>query len=268
MTLRPQSVEVRLPGLRARILQMIHDANAGHPGGSLSVVDILAVILLCEGRFAPAEPCKDWLVLAKGHAVPALYALLVELGYFQGSELSSYRQLGSRLQGHPDRCKTPGIQVSSGHLGQGLSVGVGIAMGEMRRASGKHAWVVGGEGDLHEGQTWEALMSAAHHRVHGLTLVLDLNGMTQHGLVTQVMSIEPICAKLSAFGWIVEEVDGHDPGQLHEALSAAKAATGPVAVLAHTVKGRGVSFMEGVREWHSQGITDDELAMALAEVEG
>ncbi len=267
MSLSVEAVAGRLPALRGRILRMIHDANAGHPGGSLSVIDTLAVIMLKQGRFEPDQEVHDWLVLAKGHAVPALYSVLVELGYLEESELASYRHLGSRLQGHPDRRKTPGIQVSSGHLGQGLSVAVGIALGELRHASGRHTWVVAGEGDLHEGQTWEALMSAAHHKVGGLTLVVDRNGLTQHGRVEQVMGLEPLAAKLSAFGWAVQEVDGHNVRALDEALTAARDESGPAAVIARTVKGHGVSFMEGVRDWHSRGITDQELALALAEVE-
>ncbi|MCW5954535.1 MAG: transketolase, partial [Propionibacteriaceae bacterium] len=169
MTVGAETVAERLPALRARNRKLIHDAGAGHPGGSLSVIDALALIMLSQGRFAPDADEQDWIVLAKGHSVPALYAVLVELGYLEEAELASYRKLGSRLQGHPDRRKTPGVQVSSGHLGQGISVAVGIALGEQRHASGRHTWVIAGEGDLHEGQSWEALMAAAHHRVGGLT---------------------------------------------------------------------------------------------------
>lgn len=266
-TVTVASVAERVPALRGRILQMIHDANAGHPGGSLSVIDALALVMLRHGRFGPDASDHDWLVLAKGHAVPALYSVLVDLGYLNEDELASYRHPGSRLQGHPDRRKTPGVQVSSGHLGQGVSIAVGIALGEQRHRSSRHTWVIAGEGDLHEGQTWEAVMSAAHLQVGGLTLVLDLNGLTQHGPVEQVMNIEPLRDKLVAFGWTVWEVDGHDLDALDEAFVQSKAAPGPSAVLARTIKGHGVSFMEGVPEWHSQGITDDELARALAEME-
>lgn len=268
MTLAAAAVAERLPALRERILTMIHDAEAGHPGGSLSVIDTLALIMLSQGRFGPDAAEQDWVVLAKGHAVPALYAVLVELGYLEEAELASYRKLGSRLQGHPDRRKTPGVQVSSGHLGQGVSVAVGIALGEQRHASGRHTWVIAGEGDLHEGQTWEALMAASHHKVGGLTLVIDANGLTQHGPVATIMGIEPVMDKLTAFGWSAREVDGHDVAALDAALTAARAETGPAAVVARTVKGHGVSFMEGVREWHSQGLSDDELTRALADVRG
>lgn len=266
MTVAASVVAERLPALRARILRMIHDAGAGHPGGSLSVIDALALILLRQGRFRPDDPVQDWLVLAKGHAVPALYAVLVELGYLDESELASYRHLGSRLQGHPDRLKTPGVQVSSGHLGQGVSVAVGIALGEQRHESHRHTWVIAGEGDLQEGQTWEAIMSAAHLGLGGLTLVIDANGLTQHGPVAEVMGVEPLAGKLTQFGWTVSEVDGHDVAELDGALTDSRALAGPTAVIARTVKGKGVSFMEGVRDWHSRGISDEELTRALAEV--
>lgn len=259
-------VAERLPALRARILRMIHDAGAGHPGGSLSVVDLLAVILLRQGRFSPAEAEHDWLVLAKGHAVPALYAVLVELGYLDESELATYRHLGSRLQGHPDRRKAPGVQVTTGHLGQGLSVGLGIALGERLRGSDRHVWVVAGEGDLHEGQSWEALMAAAHHGVTNLTLVVDANGLTQHGATTEIMGLEPLVDKLRAFGWTVDEIDGHVPEAVTAATTLDADAVRPHAVIARTVKGRGVSFMENVPGWHSRGIDDNELAAALDEL--
>ncbi len=266
MTVLSSAASARLPALRGRILRMIHDAQAGHPGGSLSVIDLLAVIMLDKGRFTGDPDLRDWLVLAKGHAVPALYAMLVELGDLEESELASYRHLGSRLQGHPDRRKTPGVQVSTGHLGQGLSVALGIAMGERRRDSGRHVWAVAGEGDLHEGQSWEALMAAPHHGIGDLTVVVDANGLTQHGPVGRIMGLEPLVGKLESFGWATVEVDGHDPVAFGAALDEVRADPRPGAVVARTVKGHGVSFMENVREWHSRGLDEDELRRALDEI--
>jgi transketolase len=252
---------------RMRVLRMIHAAGAGHPGGSLSCLDALTVIMCDVGRFALDQEPRDWLVLGKGHAVPALYALLVELGGLDEQELSTYRQLGSRLQGHPDRRKLPEVQISTGHLGQGLSIGVGLALGEQLSPQGRHTYVLLGDGDLHEGQTWEALMAASHLRLTGLTLVIDANGLTQHGPVEQVMGVEPLAPRLRSFGWAAVEVDGHDHAALRRVLTDARAADVPTVVVSRTVKGKGVSFMEGVPEWHSRGLSDEELARALAELD-
>ncbi len=253
--------------LEKRILDMVHAAGAGHPGGSLSSVGLVADIMLNQGRFGPGDD-EDWLVLAKGHAAPALYAVLVELGFFPDEELETFKHLGSRLQGHPDRRKAPGVQVTTGHLGQGLSIGLGLALAERFQGKDSYVWVVLGEGDLHEGQTWEALMAISHYRVANLTVVIDANGLTQHDAVPSVMNIEPLSERLEAFGLVTREIDGHDPTAVSEAMSWSKAAVGPSAVIARTVKGHHVSFMENVPEWHSREINDDEYAAAVAEIEG
>jgi transketolase len=256
-----------LARLEKRILDAVLAAGAGHPGGSLSAVGILGEILLDQGRFRPEDLVQDWFVLAKGHAAPALYSVLVELGWFDEPELATYKHLGSRLQGHPDRRKLPGVQVTTGHLGQGLSVAVGLALAERRAGSDRHVWAVLGDGDLHEGQTWEALMSASHYGLGNLTAVVDANGLSQHGTVSSVMSTEPVAERLRAFGWTVAEVDGHDPASVSTALAEARAADGPAAIVARTVKGHGVSFMEGDPLWHSRALDAEEHAAALAEID-
>jgi transketolase len=253
--------------LRARVLRAIAAAPSGHPGGSLSVIDILAAIMLGWGRFAPNQATKDWLVLSKGHAAPALYSVLVELGYISEDELVTYRRVGSRLQGHPDRLKLPAVQITTGHLGQGLSIGVGLALGERMRGSDAQVYVILGEGDLHEGQTWEAMMAASHYGLGNLTALADLNGLTQHGPVAQIMGLAPLDAKCRAFGWSALEIDGHDYAALMDALGRQSSPGTPRALLCHTIKGKGVSFMEGDPLWHSGHLSRDDLERALRELE-
>lgn len=254
--------------LDRRILNMVHAAGAGHPGGSLSSVGLLAEIMLNQGRFRPADPANDWLVLAKGHAAPALYAVLAELEWFEESELATFKHHGSRLQGHPDRRKAPGVQVTTGHLGQGLSIGLGLALAEKLRGTDLHTWVILGEGDLHEGQTWEAIMAASHHGATNLTAVVDANGLSQHGPASQIMNIEPLAERFAAFGWDVHDIDGLDPEETQKALTRAKENTSaPSVVIARTIKGYGISFMEGDPLWHSRELSKAELDAALAEID-
>lgn len=260
----PADLQARLD---RRILEMIHQAGAGHPGGSLSVSGLLAEIMIQQGRFRPGAHDGDWLVLAKGHAAPALYAVLAELVWIEEAELASFKHHHSRLQGHPDRRKAPGVQVTTGHLGQGLSIGLGLALAERYKGSDRYTWVVLGEGDLHEGQTWEAIMAASHHRVANLTAVVDANGLSQHGPVSEIMGLEPLAERFAAFGWSVLEVDGHNPAAVAEAIADARTGQeGPVAVIARTVKGHGISFMVGDPLWHSRALSADELADALSEL--
>ncbi len=255
------------PILRARILRMINAAGSGHPGGSLSVIDMLAALMLAWGRFRPHAPIKDWLVLGKGHAAPAYYVVLSELGYIGARELVTYRRLGTRLQGHPDRRKLPAVQVTTGHLGHGLSIGAGIALGEKFSHSGKNVYVVLGDGDLHEGQTWEAIMAAAHYQLTNLIALIDLNGLSQHGSIEKIMNFEPLAAKWEAFGWNVLELDGHDFIQLLQSLAKTANNDRPSVLLCRTIKGKGVSFMEGDPLWHSRDLPDDLLERALEELQ-
>jgi transketolase len=204
--------------------------------------------------------------LGKGHAAPAYYAILAELGYLDEEELLTYRHLGTRLQGHPDRRKIPAVQVTTGHLGHGLSIGAGIALGEKILKSGKNVYVVLGDGDLHEGQTWEAVMAAAHYRLTNLITMIDLNGLSQHGAIEKIMNFEPLAPKFESFGWRATELDGHNFNQLLRALESTQNQERPSVLLCRTIKGKGVSFMEGNPLWHSRDLPDDLLEKALQEL--
>ncbi len=260
-------LEFRAPVLRARILRMVNAAHAGHPGGSLSAIDLVNSIMVGWGNFCPTCQEKDWFVLGKGHAVPSLYSVLIELGYLQEEELFTYRKMGSRLQGHPDKNKLPGIQVNTGHLGQGLSVGVGLAWAEKHLGSSKMTYVIIGNGDLNEGQTWEAIQSAAKYHLDNLLLVVDDNKLTQHAAADQVMNVYPLQNKIENFSWHVQHINGHDYSQILDALEQASHVAGkPKAIICDTVKGKGISFMENVAKWHSTDLPDDLLKVALAEL--
>lgn len=267
---KPVSVDqlrLRTLVLRQRILRMIHQAGSGHPGGSLSVIDLLATTMLAWGRFSPHASPKDWLVLGKGHAAPAYYAVLCELGYLSEEELYTYRQAESRLQGHPDRTKLPAVQVTTGHLGQGLSIAAGIALGEKMNDRGVQVYAILGDGDLHEGQTWEAAMAASHYRLDNLVCLLDWNRLSQHGLVDKVMTVDPLEEKWRAFGWETKVIDGHDHGQILEGLRVASQSSQPFILLCRTIKGKGVSFMENDPLWHSRDLPLDLFEKAVKELE-
>jgi len=209
---------------------------------------------------------RDWLVLAKGHATPALYTTLAELGYIAEDELLTYRQFGSRLQGHPDRKRLPAVQVTTGHLGHGLSIASGIALGEKMARSEVNIYAILGDGDLHEGQTWEAVMSSSHYDLDNLVALLDLNQLTQHGPVEKVMSVDPLKDKWQAFGWATREINGHDYEEILTGLRWTSSQDRPCALLCHTVKGKGVSFMEGDPLWHSTHLSEETLNQALQEL--
>jgi transketolase len=256
--------------LRKHVLTMTAAAGSGHPGGSLSAAEIMAVLYFHFLNLDPARPSfpsRDRFVLSKGHAAPVLYAALAERGFFPVAELLTLRQLGSRLQGHPDRKKTPGVEVSTGSLGQGLSIGVGMALGRDLDGDDYRVVVLLGDGELQEGQVWEAAMSAAHYRLGRLIAIVDYNGLQIDGRVAQVMDVEPLAEKWRAFGWHAAWVDGHDPAALAAALDAADARRVPSVVLARTVKGRGVPFMEDRAEWHGKAPTPAQLEEALAKLE-
>lgn len=256
----------RAPVLRGRILKMVNAAGAGHPGGSLSAIDIISSVMVGRGNFRPTNQSNDWFVLGKGHAVPALYSVLIELGFFPEQELFTYRHMGSRLQGHPDRNKLPAVQVNTGHLGQGLSVGVGLALAEQYSNSNKKVYVLLGNGDMNEGQTWEAIQSAAKFQLSNLIVIIDDNRLTQHGLANEIMNVNPLVPKFIDFGWWSKEIDGHDYVQILSSLDEASKQILPSVVVCHTVKGKGVSFMENVPEWHSRNLPDDLLKKALDEL--
>lgn len=263
--------------VRRLILQTVHHAGSGHVGGPLSVVEILATLYGSELRVDPARPGwqdRDRLVFSKGHAAPALYAIMAELGYFPAEELESFDQLDSRLQAHPDMTALPGLDMSTGSLGQGLSVGVGMALGARLLGAGWRTYVVIGDGESQEGQVWEAAFVAARERLDTLVAILDWNHLQQYGwhepgrpVAERVdPAIEP-AARWRATGWHAVEVDGHDIRALAAGLMEARATRGrPTILVARTVKGRGVSFMEGNYLWHSRPVTDTDLARALEEL--
>ncbi|MBC7691890.1 MAG: transketolase [Methylotenera sp.] len=262
--------------LRISILEMITKAKSGHPGGSLSTIDLITALWFQEMRGVESpqklSEDRDRFVLSKGHAVPALYAVLAEKGFISHDELGSLRMTGSRLQGHPDRVRLPIVEASTGSLGQGLSVAQGIAMG--LKADGKKSLVycMVGDGEIQEGQIWEAAMSAPKFKLSNLCLILDNNGGQIDGPVSEVMPIEPILDKWTAFGWHVIEIDGHDMSQILRAYAQvrtlhAEGGTKPVFILAQTIKGKGVSFMERKIEWHGSAPKIDETARAIQELE-
>jgi transketolase len=256
--------------LRRHIVLMITKAGSGHPGGSLSAVEIITALywrVLRHKPFDPRWPDRDRFVLSKGHAAPVLYAALAECGYFPVDELSSLRQIDSRLQGHADRTHTPGVEMSSGSLGQGLSFSIGIALAGRLDKKDYHVFTLLGDGECDEGQVWEAAMAAAHFKVDNLTAIVDNNGLQLSGCTADTMSIDPLKDKWASFGWHVIEVDGHDINQVLDALAKAKKTKGkPTAIIAHTVKGKGVSFMENNIDFHGKAPTAKELEIALKEL--
>jgi transketolase len=257
--------------VRRDIVQMTSAANSGHPGGSLSAVEILTALYGCVMRHDPSNPRwpdRDRFILSKGHACPVLYATLARFGYLPVEELKTFRQLGSRLQGHA-HIMTPGVEMSAGSLGQGLSFGIGMALAGRLDRKAYRTYVLLGDGECDEGQVWEAAMSAAHYKVDTLTAIVDRNGIQNDRFVSQVMEIEPLADKWRAFGWHVLEIDGHDHAQVLKALAEAKATVGrPTVIIARTVKGKGVSFMENNPDFHGRAANKDELPIALRELEG
>ncbi|MCX5794206.1 MAG: transketolase [Elusimicrobia bacterium] len=256
--------------LRADIIRMIAAAGSGHPGGSLSVIDILAVLYDKHLRHDPKRPdwpSRDRLVLSKGHACPALYAVMAHRGFFPKEELMTLRKLGSRLQGHPERHRLPGIEAATGSLGQGLSIGLGMALAAKLDGTDQRVYVVTGDGEMQEGQVWEALMAAPKFKLDNMTLIVDHNNGQIDGHVDEVMPIEPLAEKLKSFGWETRTIDGHDLAGIDAALGAAKAVKGrPQAIVAKTVKGKGVSFMEDNIAWHGKAPNKEETEKALKEI--
>lgn len=258
--------------IRTDIVRMIGAAGSGHPGGSLSCADILTALYFGDVlTYDPADPKmdgRDYFFLAKGHAAPALYATLAHAGFFPTDELISLRKLGSMLQGHPDSNLVPGVEVSTGSLGQGLSIAAGAACGLRLQGKPASVFAVLGDGECEEGQVWEAAMFAAHQKLDALTAIIDNNGLQIDGAITDVCSPELLADKFAAFGWDVHEVDGHDIAALIELFNACKADRSgkPHAIIAHTVKGKGVSFMENQVGWHGKAPNAEQLEQALDEL--
>ena len=265
-------LERRARDMRVDIVRMIAEAGSGHPGGSLSCTDILCALYFGGAmEHDPQNPRwegRDRFILAKGHAAPALYAALAHAGYFPREELMTLRKLGSRLQGHPDSNQLPGVEVSTGSLGQGLSIAAGAAAGLALDGKPQTVFALLGDGECQEGQVWEAAMFAAHRGLDNLVAIVDRNHLQIDGDTADVCDPGDVGAKFAAFGWSVREVDGHDIPALVEALRAAKAerAGKPCVLVAHTVKGKGVSFMEGQAGWHGKAPNAEQLAAALADL--
>ncbi len=256
--------------VRIEILKMLALAGSGHTGGSLSAADIVTVLYFSKMRHRPDEPNwkeRDRFILSKGHAAPLLYAVLAITGYFNISMLKTLRKLGSPLQGHPCSRVLPGVEISTGSLGQGLSVSNGIAIGMKIDNLSSRVYCLLGDGETQEGQVWEAAMTAAHYRLDNLCAIVDLNGLQIDGPVSKVKGIEPVAAKWSAFGWHVIEIDGHNMEEILNGLDEAeKVKEKPTMIIAHTIKGKGVSFFEGKVEYHGMAPTHEELEKALKEL--
>ena len=258
--------------VRKGIVVGTHAAKSGHPGGSLSAADILTYLYFEEMNIDPKDPAKadrDRLVLSKGHAAPGLYAVLAERGYFPKEDLETLRHIGSHLQGHPNMNDTPGVDMSTGSLGQGVSAAVGMALASKVWNDGYRVFAILGDGEIEEGQVWEAAMFAGNHQLDNLCLIVDHNGLQIDGTIEEVNSAMPIADKFRAFKFhVIELADGNDMGQIRAAFSAAREVTGqPVCIVAETVKGKGVSFMENEVDWHGKGPNDGQYEQALAELE-
>lgn len=257
--------------VRKNVLKMTTAAGSGHPGGSMSATDILVCLYFNVMRHDPGKPDwpdRDRFVLSKGHAAPALYAVLAECGYFSKKLLPSLRKLGSPLQGHPDMKRLPGIEMSTGSLGQGLSTALGMAMGCRLDGRSNHIYCLIGDGESQEGQIWEAAMAACHNRLDNLTVVLDENRLQIDGSTNEIMDVSNQRARWKAFGWDTHVINGHDYEAILKALKRAKEPGKPRMIVAQTVKGKGVTFMENQLKYHGAPLSKDELKMALRELEG
>jgi transketolase len=263
------ALKERARQFRREILEMITEAGSGHPGGSLSAVEILISLYFCKMRHRPDDPAwplRDRFVMSKGHASPLLYVTLANCGYFPKEELKTFRKLGSRLQGHV-HVGVPGVELSTGSLGQGLSVANGIALGAKIRKVGFKVYCLLGDGEIQEGQVWEAAMTAPHHKLDNICAILDYNKVQENGPVAAIKGEEPQGDKWRSFGWHVVQVDGHNFEEILGALDEFDRVTGkPTFVIAHTIKGRGVSFMEGQAAWHGKAPSKEQLGKALAEL--
>ena len=258
--------------IRKDIVSMICKSKSGHPGGSLSAVEILTALYFDQMNIDPTNPKmedRDRFVLSKGHAAPALYATLSERGYFDKEELNHLRQIGSMLQGHPDMKKIPGVEMSTGSLGQGFSVACGMAMAAKLDNAPWNVYALLGDGEVQEGIIWEAAMSAAHYKLDNMIAFLDYNGLQIDGDVESVMNINPIEDKFKTFGWNVITIDGHDFDQIFAAFDMAKDTVDkPTMIIAKTIKGKGVSFMENQASWHRSAPSEEQLQQALSELGG
>jgi transketolase len=267
-----EDLQVQAQHVREAILRMVYTANSGHCGGSLSATDIVTALYFHVMQIDPKLPGwedRDRFILSKGHACPVLYAALALRGYFPKEELGTLRAANSRLQGHPDMRKTPGLDATTGSLGQGLSLGVGMALGGKLGGKDYRVYVLMGDGENNEGQIWEAASCAVKYKLDNLIGIVDKNGLQNDGPTEHILPMGSLSDKWRAFGWHVVEIDGHDLSQIVDALEGARDGQGrPTAIIAETTKGKGVSYMENVVEWHSGAPTDEQLEIALGEIWG
>lgn len=256
--------------LRRVILTMIHTAKSGHPGGSLSAADLVAALYFNEMNVDPANPKwekRDRFILSKGHTCPVVYGALAMKGFFDFDTIYTLRKMGSILQGHPDMNKAPGIDMTTGSLGQGLSAGVGMAFGAKLNGSGSRVYVMLGDGEIQEGQIWEAAMLAAKCKLDNLVAIVDFNNLQNDGYCSDIMPMEPVTGKWEAFGWHTLEIDGHNMGQILQSFAQARRIMDkPTCIIARTVKGKGVSFMENICEWHGTPPNDEQYQHAMTEI--
>ena len=267
-----QSLKKSALNVRRNIVKMVHSAKSGHPGGSLSGADILTVLykkslnIPTDWDKNPDFINRDRFILSKGHASPLLYAILAEKGIITQEELTTFRKMGTKLQGYPSKGYIPGIEASTGSLGQGLSLGCGIALALRLDNNNANVVVYLGDGELQEGSCWEAFMQASHRNLNKLIAIIDRNKLQIDGCTEDVMALGNVAEKIKAFGWNTLEIDGHDYNQIYEAMEIAKKSDKPFAIIANTTKGKGVSFMENQAGWHGKAPNDEQLAQALEEL--
>lgn len=258
--------------LRRMVVDMIYRAQSGHPGGSLSAADIVTALFFHQMKIDPNNPNwpeRDRFILSKGHAAPILYAALAKRGFFPVEDLNRLRQVDCHLQGHPDRLKTPGVEMTSGALGHGPCIGTGLALAARLDGSPYRTYVIVGDGEMQAGVAWEGVMAAAKFKLDNLTAIMDYNDVQLDGFVHDIMPLEPVLDKWRSFGWHVLELDGHNMRQILEALDEVKNIHGkPTVLVAHTTKGKGVSFMENRNTWHGRAPTPEEYTQAMAELGG
>lgn len=256
--------------LRIYAVEMIHRRGAGHPGGALSSAEIVSALFFHHLRIDPYQPeweSRDRFILSKGHACAILYPSLAKRGYFPIEELKTWGHIGSRLQGHPDRIKTPGVEMTTGCLGHGISIGAGLCLAGKIRGLDYHTYVLVGDGECQSGILWEGVMLAAKHKLSKLTAIVDYNKVQLDGKIEDIMPLEPLKNKWESFNWRVLEIDGHNMGEILDSLDRTREARDrPTVIIAHTVKGKGVSFMEGKSQWHGKAPNDDEFKQAIEEL--
>jgi len=266
---RIKELEEKAKQIRRLIIQMLAKAGSGHPGGSLSAADLITVLFFAVLRHNPKDPNwpqRDRFHMSKGHCCPLWYAVLAEAGYFSKDKLLTLRQMGSILQGHPDK-RTPGVEVASGSLGQGLSVALGMSLAAKIDKKDYRVYCLMGDGEIQEGNIWEAAMAASHYKCDSLCGIVDYNGFQIDGKIKDIMELEPLVAKWQAFGWHAIEINGHNMQQILDAYQEAKTIKGkPTVIIAHTIKGKGVSFMENVVDFHGRAPTKEEAEKALKEL--